>query len=497
MRALSALAAATLVCSVTTQAEAAGFYLTDIGTRGMARGGAFIAAPDSLLALHYNPAGLSYLKGFQVDISLSPVRMNGSFQRKCPCIINREVVIDGMDAAALDAALEARYTKTAEVKSTLYIPFISAGYGIEALDTTLAAGIWGPNSGRHQYGELPSPSLPRFPSAADDMPNRYSGIQMKTIEVNFGIGFGMRPFKGMNIPVLSRLRIGGMLMGYQSGNDQTVHMWLNSDVLGNTPESTSQDVPIVFNFKESLALNWSVGANLEIIDGLTIGTSFRGQRNITAEGTIDATLPADLQDSVKVVGNQVNVALATAPIFRTGLQYEMPKLFRAEIAWVWEGWSAHDDVVITPKDISFDVFGSQTDLGVITARRGWQDTWSLRFGGELTVLEPMVTLQAGYFYEPSAIPTTEVNPSRIDLDKHGFSVGAAKTMYGVTLNLAMQYTHLITTNVTDSTQTQIAAFNDETAATDLLTHIGNGEYKVNYIVLSAGLSYAFDPLAAD
>lgn len=504
MRLVPAVSIAALAGLVTHQAQAAGFYLTDIGTRGMARGGAFIAAPDSLLALHYNPAGLSYLKGLQVELSLSPVIMDAQFQRKCPCVIDRNVVLDGLDANALDAQLEARYTQASKTNTQLYIPFISLGYGLEALDTTIALGVWGPNSGRHDYGALPPATRPTFVTEADTQPGRYSGLQMKTIEVNFGIGFGMRPFKGM--PGLDRLRIGGMLMGFQSGNDQVLHMYVNSDTLadiyGRTPENAKLDAPIVFSFKESFAINWAVGANYEIIDGLTFGASFRGQRNIKTSGTIDVTLPAELQgdlrdptdDVARVTGNEVDVSLSTAPIFRSGLQYEVPSLFRAELAWVWEGWSAHDRVVIQPKGINFEIAGQPAEaLGEIVAERRWKDTWSLRLGGEFTLWEPYITLQGGYYYEPTAIAPQRVDPSRIDLDKHGFSVGAATTWYGVTLNLAFQYTKLVGTTVTDSLQTQTAPLD---GAQDVLTNIGNGDYSGQYFIFSTGLSFALDPLLA-
>lgn len=505
MRILPALGAALAASSVALQAQAAGFYLTDIGTRAMARGGAFVAAPDSLLALHYNPAGLSYLRGFQFEASLSPVVMDATFQRKCPCVIDREDRPDGTTAAELDAALEAQYADNpSNTNTTLYIPFLAMGYGLPWQETTIAIGVWGPNSGRHKYGELPPARRPTFPDAAAEVPSRYSGIEMKTIEVNFGIGVGSRPFKG--VPILERLRVGAMLMGYQSGNDQTVHLFLNSDTLadiyGRSPENPQLDVPIVFSFKESFAINWAVGANFEIIDGLTLGGSFRGQRNISTSGTIDVSLPGDLlgdlrdpnDDVARVTGNEVEVELSTAPIARVGLQYDWPELFRAELAWVWEGWSAHDEVVIRPRDIQFEIAGQDAmELGEIRAQRNWQDTWSLRLGGELTLLEPYLTIQGGYYFEPTAIAPRRVDPSRIDLDKHGFSVGLATTWYGVTFNVAFQYTKLVSTTVTDSEQVQITALE---GTPDLLTNIGNGDYSGQYFITSFALTFALDPMLA-
>src|SRR5206468_3659136 len=62
-----ALAVTFAMITAAGTAQASGLYVGDIGTRGMARAGAFIASPDSLLALHYNPAGLALLSGFQME----------------------------------------------------------------------------------------------------------------------------------------------------------------------------------------------------------------------------------------------------------------------------------------------------------------------------------------------------------------------------------------------------------------------------------------------
>jgi long-chain fatty acid transport protein len=500
MRVLSALLSAALTVAVAARAEAAGFYLTDVGARGMARGGAFIAAPDSLLAMHYNPAGLAFLRGLHVEADLTLVAMDVSFQRKCPCVNAEAALAEGLDPAALDAELEARYADArVDTNTVLPIPFVGVGYGLPWLDTTVALAAWGPHSGRHRYGELPSAIRPDFPAASNDMPNRYSGIHMKTIEANFGLGVGIRPFK--NFPILSRLRLGGVLMGYQSGNDQSLHLWVNSGLLSpDGPEDPGLDAPLQFNFKESFAVNWQVGATYEIIPNLYFGASFRGKRSIKTNGTIDVKLPSKVlgedladpsDDLVSVQGRNVDVTLSTAPLLRTGLEYQWPGLFRAELAWVWEGWSAHDRVVITPKDVSFVILGTPQVLPEIVAERHWKDTWSLRVGGELSLFEPYVGLRAGYYYEPTAIPPDRVDPSRVDLDKHGVSLGAATTWYGVTLELAFQYVALVGEEVRTSQQKQIAPL---TGVPEYVTVVGNGDYSGQYFIGSASLAFALDPL---
>ncbi|MCA9549672.1 MAG: outer membrane protein transport protein [Myxococcales bacterium] len=501
MRLVPALLATALVTAAAADARAAGFYLTDVGTRGMARGGAFVAAPDSLLAMHYNPAGLSFLRGLHVEADLTLVGMDVSFQRKCPCVNATAAAMEGFDPVALDAELEARYADNpVDTNTLLPIPFLGVGYGLPWLDTTVALAVWGPNSGRHRYGELPPALRPDFIDAANAMPNRYSGIHMKTIEANLGLGVGFRPFK--DVPVLRGLRIGGVLMGFQSGNDQRVHLWVNSALLSpDGPEDPGLDAPIQFNFKESFAINWQVGASYEIIPNLNFGFSFRGKRHVKTSGTIDVELPAKVlgeniadpsDDLVTVQGRNVDVELSTAPILRTGLEYQWPGLFRAEVAWVWEGWSAHDRVVITPKDINFVILGTPQELGEIVAERHWKDTWSLRVGGELNMFEPYLGLRAGYYYEPTAVPPERMDPSRVDLDKHGVSLGASTTWYGVTLEVAFQYVAMRGAEVRDSQQVQIAPLVG--GLPEYVTTVGNGDYNGQYFIGSAGLSFALDPL---
>ena len=55
-------------------AEAAGYYMSDVGTRGMSRAGAFIAGADDLSAQYYNPAALIRLRRPQLYVSYSQVR---------------------------------------------------------------------------------------------------------------------------------------------------------------------------------------------------------------------------------------------------------------------------------------------------------------------------------------------------------------------------------------------------------------------------------------
>ena len=158
------------VALVPDAAIAGGFYISDVGPHGLSRAGAFVAAPDSLLAMHYNPAGLSRLGGAHFELDLSLVNLDFTFQRSCPCVDQTRA-----DAAMLDASLEASFRNhAARTNTPLAIPFLGIGYGFPFYDLTIAFAAWGPNSGNYEFGLLPDPESRAFNDAAKAAPQRAS-----------------------------------------------------------------------------------------------------------------------------------------------------------------------------------------------------------------------------------------------------------------------------------------------------------------------------------
>ncbi|MCK6545113.1 outer membrane protein transport protein [Myxococcota bacterium] len=472
---------------VPAAAHAGGFYVADIGTRGLARGGAFVANPDTLLAMHYNPAGLSHLKGLVLEGDLSLIDLDMTFTRSCPCV---DPALP--DAAELDQALVRSWAgRSAQTNATHHIPFVGVAYGLPMLDLTLALAAWGPNSGKYELGNLPAPTSPAFEAAARTAVSRYSALTADTLEANYALGFGLQPIAG--------LRVGGAVMIYQSGNDQDLHLWVNSATFATEPENPGFDVPIALSFQNFFAIDWSLGASYELLPGLTIGGSFRGKRSIRADGTIDVELPELLTSfGAEVTGRDITIELNTPALARFGVEYDMPKVFEAEAAVVWEGWSTYERIVIRPKDIQFKLGTGNNAmtqaLGKIVLPRGWQDTVSLRVGGEFKMFDPWVVLSAGYFFEPTAIPANQLDVSRMDADKHGIGLGARTTWRGITLELAGMFILMDTVDVTDSDVAITGPLEAPLGAPTYLTTVGNGTYESSYFISTASLSFALDPL---
>jgi len=468
---------------IAADAHAAGFYITDIGTRGMARAGAFVAAPDSLLATHYNPAGLSLLKGFHAEMSLSMIGYSASFERKCPCL-------PGVPGE--DERLSALYDgKVARTNTPLAIPFLSFGYGFDWLDTTIAIAAYGPNSGRHNWSELPDTSGPSYPGAAEDQPWRFRALDVNNLEANFTLGASFSPLK--------RLRLGASAYVFASGSDQGLVLNANFASLTDSAENPRFDVPVQFQLQTTWALNWGVGGSWEIFDGLTLGTSFRGKRSIRGKGKIQAKLPPlfagpDSIGEASIEGDDVQIELNVAPVWRTGVQYRLPGLFAAEVAVVYEGWSTHDRIVLRPQGVAFSVNGQTTPIPKLQLDRRWVDTWSIRLGGELERWQPYLGLRAGYFYETSAIPQDRADVARIDRPKHGVSLGLSTQWYGVKVELAAMYVQLVTANITDSQVKQTGVLPPPLGGDDYITTVGNGTIKGRYLIGSLSLSLALDEM---
>jgi long-chain fatty acid transport protein len=484
MRFSFALALATSLAS--SSAFGAGFYITDIGARGMGRAGALVARSDDLLAIHYNPSGLSLLKGLHVQGDMQIVQYNVTFERHCPCLPD-----GALDRETIEADLERGFAENPVKSDTpLFIPFLSAAYGLDFLDITVAFALWGPTSGRHNYGELPPPDRPSFLERTNEFPQRYSGLEMINLEANIAFGLAMSPIDG--------LRLGFTAMIFQNGADQTVHLWANLESFALGPEDPTLDIPILFSFKESLGFNWVVGASYDLpfLDGLSIGASFRGKRDIRTDGTIDVNLPAKLNGVATVDGDRVTVELATAPIARAGIQYGIQRLFSAEFAFVWEGWQSHDDVVIRPQNIEFQIQGMDpVQLPKIVAERRWKNSWSTRLGGEIQVLEPYLGIRAGWFYEPTAIPDDRLDPSRMDFNKHGIALGLSTTWFGFTLEVSGMAILMQSRDITDSQTKLISPLAGTPGANpDYETFIANGHYSGRYFIFGASLHFALDPL---
>lgn len=484
-----------LAWTATHNAQGAAWYVGDVGATGLSQGGAFVASPASLLAVHYNPAGLSRLKGFHVELSLAGSQLNAGFTRQCPCLLNGDSEVDANLAQGFRAESARHLTP---------IPFLALGYGFDFMDLTIALAAYGPTAGRpHWSGPLPEPYAPGFVDAAQAAGTRYSALYSDVYEANIGLGVGLQPIDG--------LRIGGTVFLAEAGNAQQMYLWTNADIAGlikaDAPEDVNFDLPLLLDFVSPFQLNWQVGASYDFLPGWTIGASFRVARHFTADGTLSAQLPRQLVDDEGVgtfgttlTGNRASFELSTASIARLGVQYAKPEHFRVEAAVVAEFWSVHDEVVIRPQGVRLETeFAGiePADFPTFRVPRQWKDTFSLRLGGEYRVIPELLDLRGGYFYEPPAVPADRLEPALVDLHKHGVSIGLRTMLGGFDLSAGLVWVALQGTSVRNSQvelTTPLEVGEGELGTDEFNTVIGNGRYSAHYLIGTLSVGARFDEI---
>jgi hypothetical protein len=459
--------------------EAAGYYIADVGVQGMARGGAFIAGPDSLLALHYNPGALTLLgPGAHALIVLQNVNLDFEVTRTCPCV---DPSLSNRDEA--NQLVSSTFRPATNTAASQDVPYIAVGYGLPWKNLTVALGVYGLTSpGRMKLGERNAP-----PST------RYSLVDLELFEAFYNLAIAIEPIEG--------LRVGFTGILYDFNVTQAVNLYANTVFLdpGSSEnfENQQYDIPLVLQFEAPTRLSFGAGISYSpsFLNQLSVGASVLGRRSVRADGTATITVPRSLTDlGVSIMGNQIEVELNLSPIFRFGIQWDQPELFEIEAAAVIEGWAAYDRVVVRGKDIVANIRDTQQGISRIELETNYRNTYSLRFGGELKVLEPYLGVRAGAFFEPSAVEDRLRESSSPDLQKLGFSLGLATTWYGLTLELAGTYVTMSTVEISDSERMMVGALDPPNGNPDLLTTIGNGTYSGSYVIVGASLGASFDTL---
>ncbi len=484
-RLLVALAGA-LCLALPVQASAGGFFIGDIGARGLARGGAFVAAPDSVLALHYNPGALSLLgEGLHVEVDISTVSLDYQFTRTCPCIDPSKP-----GAAAADALLAQSpghlgvATNSAGVQ---LIPFITAAYQLPWHHLTIAAGVYAMTSpGKLKFGKRSESSAEAL---VNFQPQRYSLIDLDLFEAYYNLGVSIEPIEGLRLGFVGQL--------YEFRVTQAVNLWGNT-TLSQNAEDITLDIPVVLSFAAPLRPNFMFGISYTptFAKEISVGFSMMGKRNARSEGNAKLVVPKFLEDlgNSGITGSGVNVEVNLPAMIRGGVQYAVPQVFAAEVALEVETWSDYDRVVVRGKDIAVSILGKNQPLGKVILPERFQNTFSIRAGGELNIWEPVLSLRAGYSFETSAMSKDFIDASAVDFEKHGLHFGAATTWAGVTLQAGMAYFIMPSFTTTTSEKSMIGPLTGDLGSTELLTRVGNGTYSGSYFLFSGSISVALDPL---
>lgn len=456
-----ALAAALCLAAPSTSL-AGGFYMTDRGVRPLGRGGAFIAGADDQHAVWYNPAGLIHAgRGILLDAAL--VNFNNAY--------TREVRPPGGGGAVSFRTVEGE-------AAPLPIPTLVVTHDFGLRNAMFAAGVFAPYAAIASYDR------------AADAPQRYSLLSLDGSALAVaGIWAAWRPHPTLSLGAGVAALVGSFTSQLAfSGCPATVTC---------APENPDWDAVAQLSVGPIIAPTASIGVQYAPHRMVTIGVSGQLPLWIDSPATLGVRLPsASFYQGASVQGDRANVRFNLAPVIRAGVEVRPVPSLRVEAAFVWEGWSMHDRIDLTPDGISLqNVRGvGSYQISALSIDRGFQDVLSFRLGVEnFTHLGGRWDLAArvGLSYETSATPNAYTNVLTMDASKWVAALGASLS-YG-RWRFDASFAYMIASTVTVSPD-EARLFPTQALRTGpgAPTYpVNGGRYELNVNVVGLGVRYAF------
>lgn len=455
-------AALALALSSPSLAFGGGFYMTDRGVRPVGRGGAFIAGADDQHAVWYNPAGLIHAgRGLLLDASL--VNFNNAY--------TREVRPPGGGETVSFRTVEGE-------AAPLPIPTLVFSHDLGVRNAMFAVGVFAPYAAIASYDR------------SADAPQRYSLLSLdgSALAVT-GLWAAWRPHPMLSVG-------GGVAALVGSFTSQLAFSGCPATVTC-APENPDWDAVAQLSVGPIVAPTASLGVQFTPHRMVTLGVSGQLPLWIDAAATLAVRLPrASFYEGASVRGDRANVRFNLAPVVRAGVEVRPTQGLRVEAAFVWEGWSMHDRIDLSPEGISLrDVRGvGDYQIAPLSIDRRFQDVMSFRLGVENHApLGGAWSLDArvGLSYETSATPPAYTNVLTMDASKWvaamGASLGYGRWRFDATFAYMIADTVAVSPDEARLFPTQALRTGPRAPSYP----INGGRYELNVNVVGLGVRYAF------
>jgi long-chain fatty acid transport protein len=396
-----ALCLAALAIAVPRSAHAGGLYLQPFGTEPASRAGARVAGVSSPHALWYNPAGLAYAKR-QALVDLGMPIARASFTRFYP---------DGTSSPTASAPATA-----------LPIPTLAYtdDFGLER---------WGFGVGLI----VPPAYSVNWPSSVDGQPapQRYSILN--TDGSAFGslaLGAAWRPLDRLALGTALYLTVG------QVGGEVAVSAC--DYAFCSQPEGREWEGRTRFLLGPVFTASAVFGARYDF-DKLRIGGSVMVRSKLSGEAKFDVALPdSNFFDGVTVTNSKggddlrADMELKLPTIIRLGVEGDIERNSKLELAGSWENWGVQKSVTVNPLGVyARNVPGvGDVQAQAVTLARNMRPTWSVALGGTHDLHwarrdNLRLNLNAGVMYESSSMGKRDLSATTIDTNKVMLACGVS------------------------------------------------------------------------
>jgi len=476
-----------LLLSLTLPSEGAAYYFVDAGTRGMARGGAYVAGNEDLTAQYYNPAALINLNSGQVMLNFSLVSQKADFQR-----------------LELDESgeISQRFGGVDNIASPMRIPSFGIAHHFGLPDTMFAIGLHPPYAPDKTY--------------TSGGAQRYTLIDAKTTQFYAGISAAHQ--------VSDWLTIGAGLLWNMTRARQSLALNVCNAGKPDDPDGCEDSDPALTDLQLGMKmldkgkLTGNVGVLITPHKQWTIGLSVMPPIDVEGDGHLNAKFSEDhwlnaLLESGETQDDDIRVLMKLPLVIRGGIQFEPQDNLAIEFAAVYEHWSRSKETRVedvsapltlnsTATAFAPDDFDPEVPIvGPVVIPQNYRNSVSYRLGTEWDALQ-WLTLRSGVYYEASAIPDKSLGVSLMDGNKIGYGLGASysPTSLPFSFDLAISQAFLGTNKIRNSQLTQLTvpidprpALTGDPVSTTIERGrvVGNGDLTSRLTMLSAGVTWYF------
>lgn len=432
-------------------ASAAGYFYPDSGIVANGRGGAFVAGANNQFAQYYNPAGLIRMKYPTLNVGLSGVKQYVDFDR----------------APAADGTTFDRVQNQGQWFSIPEIGFATPLSDKFAMAVGITSGF-----------------APDFAYPADG-PQRYSMIDAGIYAFSIGPSFAYRPIPQVTVGV-------GLEWEVLQVQERLKVTTTGLDAPGG-------DVLVDAAVKDNFTPSYNLGLLIEPVEQVSIGVSYQPPIAFEGRGTglLDFTGNAlePLLRQSQWTDDDIGMALQMPMFIRSGVAVRPIEGLEIEGDFVYEGWSALQDIVVN--DIDVEVQGGCNSEGQncmitqpvqdsLALPAGFRDAWSVRLGAEYAFEH--VDVRAGGMYETASLTPQQVSVAVVDTPKFQLGTGTSVHLLNNRLIVdayasTVKFQHL---TITDSQVSQINVFDPTKFQT-----VGNGNLRSLGVAFGLGLRWQF------
>ena len=349
-----------------------GFSIYEQHARATGLAGAFIARADDPSAIFYNPAGLSALKGWQINIGTTMIETEFGF-----------IGPDNMDARYFTRAQKGTF-----FPSTLYLT-----YNIHPR-WTLGFGFYSPFGLATEWGSQKHPWVGRLLATKTELTT-----------------FALNPVVAYQ--VLDNLSV-ALGVSYLTANvnlEKDIYFAPRSIYGHSKLKAGTQGFAFNLGFQYTLFHRLHLGAHYRSTTRLNFSS---GDAYFTFPETTDPVVNQEIASffPAKTKGD----AQITLPAFYgIGLAYDFTENLSFEVDYLVQAWSSYDKLKIT---FQKPVAGKTESI----SPRNYRDSYSVRFGLEYK-MENDLTVRAGYFLDKYVVPDEYLEPGLPEYNRHNYTIG--------------------------------------------------------------------------